>query len=119
MHATHLCPQAQLPTSYFLMCLGKHLKYSSCLWPTQEATLDEAEEAMLGAPPVCPPLRTHPTQRPLQTLLRCNRHTNTFACSLLLRMRRGHRCAVCRLWLPGRSGEVYDASIHMPCRAIL
>ena len=39
----------QLPTSYFLLCLGKHLKYSSCLWPSKESTLDEAEEAMLGA----------------------------------------------------------------------
>ena len=41
----------QLPTSYFLKCLGKHLKYSSCLWPNEDTTLDEAEEAMLGALP--------------------------------------------------------------------
>jgi cyclopropane-fatty-acyl-phospholipid synthase len=39
----------QLPTSYFLLCLGKHLKYSSCLWPSKDSTLDKAEEAMLGA----------------------------------------------------------------------
>ncbi len=53
-----LCLQAQLPTSYFLKCLGKHLKYSSCLWPSQESTLDEAEEAMLGASSVCNVLST-------------------------------------------------------------
>lgn len=39
----------QVPTEYFLLVLGKHLKYSSCLYPAPRTTLDEAEEAMLGA----------------------------------------------------------------------
>ena len=38
----------QVPTEYFLLVLGKHLKYSSCLYPTPQTTLDEAEDAMLG-----------------------------------------------------------------------
>ena len=37
----------QVPTEYFLLCLGKRLKYSSCLYPRRNTTLDEAEEAML------------------------------------------------------------------------
>ena len=39
---------SQLPTEYFERCLGKHKKYSSCLWADQNTTLDEAEESMLG-----------------------------------------------------------------------
>ena len=40
----------EVPTSYFLLCLGKHLKYSSCLYPGLDpaTALSEAEEAMLG-----------------------------------------------------------------------
>ncbi|CAL5229419.1 g12740 [Coccomyxa viridis] len=37
----------EVPTEYFLLVLGKHLKYSSCLYPAANTTLDEAEEAML------------------------------------------------------------------------
>ena len=39
-----------MPTEYFLLCLGRHLKYSSCYYPGLDArtTLSEAEEAMLG-----------------------------------------------------------------------
>ncbi len=42
----------EVPTSYFLLCLGKHLKYSSCLYPGLDSatSLSDAEEAMLGAP---------------------------------------------------------------------
>jgi len=44
----------EVPTSYFLLCLGKHLKYSSCLYPNLDASTDlsDAEEAMLGTPTV-------------------------------------------------------------------
>ena len=40
----------QVPTEYFLLCLGRHLKYSACYYPGLDAhtTLTEAEEAMLG-----------------------------------------------------------------------
>lgn len=37
----------EVPTPYFLHCLGKHLKYSSCLYETGDESLDEAEEDML------------------------------------------------------------------------
>lgn len=37
----------EVPTEYFLLCLGKRLKYSSCLYPAASSTLEEAEEAML------------------------------------------------------------------------
>lgn len=37
----------EVPTEYFLLCLGKHLKYSSCLYPTPTTSLEQAEEAML------------------------------------------------------------------------
>lgn len=43
MHVT-----GQVPTEYFLLVLGKHLKYSSCLYPARDSTLDQAEQAMLG-----------------------------------------------------------------------
>ena len=44
----------EVPTSYFLLCLGKHLKYSCCLYPGLDAAtpLDDAEEAMLSASPM-------------------------------------------------------------------
>ncbi|CAL8464900.1 g4435 [Coccomyxa elongata] len=38
----------EVPSDYFLLVLGQHLKYSSCLYPSSSTTLDEAEEAMLG-----------------------------------------------------------------------
>ena len=37
----------QVPTEFFLLTLGKHLKYSGGLWPAGVTTLDESEEAML------------------------------------------------------------------------
>mmetsp|Transcript_5360 Transcript_5360/g.14420 ORF Transcript_5360/g.14420 Transcript_5360/m.14420 type:complete len:368 (-) Transcript_5360:83-1186(-) len=37
----------EVPTEYFLLCLGKHLKYSSCLYASPEDTLSQAEERML------------------------------------------------------------------------
>ncbi|KAK9837228.1 hypothetical protein WJX81_000114 [Elliptochloris bilobata] len=37
----------EVPTEYFLRVLGKHLKYSCCLYNRPDATLVEAEEAML------------------------------------------------------------------------
>ena len=39
----------EVPTAYFLKVLGRHLKYSSCIYATPQTTLDEAEQAMLGA----------------------------------------------------------------------
>lgn len=33
----------ELPTDFFLKCLGKHMKYSSCFWLPDTNTLDEAE----------------------------------------------------------------------------
>jgi cyclopropane-fatty-acyl-phospholipid synthase len=38
----------EVPTSFYLRCLGKRLKYSGCLYPTGSETLDQAEEAMLA-----------------------------------------------------------------------
>jgi hypothetical protein len=38
----------ELPPRYFELCLGRRLKYSSCLFTRADASLDEAEEAMLG-----------------------------------------------------------------------
>eukprot|EP00873_Tetraselmis_striata_P044143 jgi/Tetstr1/464407/TSEL_009200.t1 len=38
----------EVPTEYFLLCLGPHLKYSSCLYPKGDESLGEAEEAMLN-----------------------------------------------------------------------
>ncbi len=38
----------EVPTAFYLRCLGKRLKYSGCLYPTGRETLDEAEEAMLA-----------------------------------------------------------------------
>ena len=40
----------EVPTAYFLLCLGRHLKYSSCLYPGLDpgTPLSSAEEAMLG-----------------------------------------------------------------------
>lgn len=38
----------ELPTGFFQLCLGPHLKYSSCWFPRGDETLAEAEEAMLA-----------------------------------------------------------------------
>eukprot|EP00195_Chlamydomonas_chlamydogama_P012777 CAMPEP_0202892108 /NCGR_PEP_ID=MMETSP1392-20130828/1933_1 /ASSEMBLY_ACC=CAM_ASM_000868 /TAXON_ID=225041 /ORGANISM="Chlamydomonas chlamydogama, Strain SAG 11-48b" /LENGTH=354 /DNA_ID=CAMNT_0049575989 /DNA_START=138 /DNA_END=1202 /DNA_ORIENTATION=+ len=38
----------EVPTEYYLLCLGKHLKYSSCLYNSPRDTLSEAEANMLG-----------------------------------------------------------------------
>nr|AWJ64115.1 Norpseudo-ephedrine N-methyltransferase [Ephedra sinica] len=38
----------ELPTSFFKLVLGKHLKYSSAYFSEHTRTLDEAEEAMLA-----------------------------------------------------------------------
>ena len=37
----------ELPTEYFLRVLGPHRKYSSCLFERPDASLEEAEVAML------------------------------------------------------------------------
>ena len=37
----------EVPTAFFQLCLGKHLKYSSGWWDESVRTLDEAEAAML------------------------------------------------------------------------
>jgi len=37
----------EVPTEFFLLALGKRLKYSSCDWPEGVTTLDEAEEVTL------------------------------------------------------------------------
>ncbi len=37
----------EVPTPFFRFCLGRHMKYSGCYFPTGRETLDEAEEAML------------------------------------------------------------------------
>ncbi len=37
----------ELPTRFFQLCLGKHLKYSSGWWDDKITSLDEAEAAML------------------------------------------------------------------------
>ncbi|MGH8529548.1 MAG: SAM-dependent methyltransferase [Nevskiales bacterium] len=38
----------EVPTEFFLTCLGPHLKYSSCLYPHTGTTLEQAEAAMLA-----------------------------------------------------------------------
>jgi cyclopropane-fatty-acyl-phospholipid synthase len=38
----------EVPTAFFLRCLGRRLKYSGCFYPSGEESLDEAEEAMLA-----------------------------------------------------------------------
>ena len=37
----------EVPARFYELCLGKHLKYSSCLWTDTTADLDNAEVAML------------------------------------------------------------------------
>jgi cyclopropane-fatty-acyl-phospholipid synthase len=38
----------EVPTAFFLRCLGRRLKYSGCYYPEGTQSLDEAEEAMLA-----------------------------------------------------------------------
>ncbi len=38
----------ELPPEFFEICLGARLKYSCCLYPTADTTLNEAEEAALA-----------------------------------------------------------------------
>ncbi len=38
----------EVATPFYQFCLGKRLKYSSCLYPTGAESLDEAEECMLA-----------------------------------------------------------------------
>jgi len=38
----------EVPTEYYLKCLGKHLKYSCCWYDTPGTSLDDAEGAMLA-----------------------------------------------------------------------
>jgi cyclopropane-fatty-acyl-phospholipid synthase len=38
----------EVPTAFFLRCLGRRLKYSGCYFPKGTESLDQAEEAMLG-----------------------------------------------------------------------
>ncbi len=38
----------EVPTKFFQLCLGKHLKYSSGLWDENTQSLDDAEAAMLA-----------------------------------------------------------------------
>lgn len=64
----------EVPTEYFLLCLGPHLKYSSCLYPKGDESLGEAEEAMLSERsavilcylPACPPMGSREKRLPLR-----------------------------------------------------
>jgi len=38
----------EVPTEYFRLCLGRRLKYSSCVYDRRGMALDDAEEAMLA-----------------------------------------------------------------------
>jgi cyclopropane-fatty-acyl-phospholipid synthase len=38
----------EVPTAFYQHCLGRRLKYSGCLYPTGNESLDEAEEHMLA-----------------------------------------------------------------------
>ena len=38
----------EVPPAFFKQVLGRHLKYSGCLWDAQTQTLDQAEERMLA-----------------------------------------------------------------------
>ncbi|KAK4398055.1 (S)-coclaurine N-methyltransferase [Sesamum angolense] len=37
----------EVPTAFFKLVLGKHLKYSCCFFPNKRSTLEDAEKAML------------------------------------------------------------------------
>ncbi len=38
----------EVPTAFYQRCLGRRLKYSGCLYPKGDESLDQAEEAMLA-----------------------------------------------------------------------
>lgn len=38
----------EVPTRFYQLVLGKHLKYSSGYWPSEDTTFDESEAAMLN-----------------------------------------------------------------------
>ena len=38
----------EVPTRFYQLCLGRHMKYSSAYWPKRCTTLDDAEAAMLA-----------------------------------------------------------------------
>jgi cyclopropane-fatty-acyl-phospholipid synthase len=38
----------EVPARFYELCLGKHLKYSACLWDGPSTSLDDAEAAMLA-----------------------------------------------------------------------
>ena len=38
----------EVPTPFYLYCLGRNLKYSACLYQAGQETLDQAEDAMLA-----------------------------------------------------------------------
>jgi cyclopropane-fatty-acyl-phospholipid synthase len=42
------CVVLQVPTEYFVLVLGRHLKYSCCLYNNPREGLNEAERNMLG-----------------------------------------------------------------------
>ncbi|PNH11237.1 (S)-coclaurine N-methyltransferase [Tetrabaena socialis] len=54
----------EVPTPYYLLCLGSHLKYSSCLYQSSRDTLDQAEFNMLNL--YCERAQLQPGQRVLE-----------------------------------------------------
>jgi cyclopropane-fatty-acyl-phospholipid synthase len=54
----------ELPAEFFEICLGARLKYSCCLYPTDETTLDQAEVAALAE--TCAHARLEDGQRVLE-----------------------------------------------------
>ncbi|KAG2494249.1 hypothetical protein HYH03_007604 [Edaphochlamys debaryana] len=54
----------EVPTPYYLLCLGSHLKYSSCLYLTPRDSLDQAEYNMLSL--YCERAQLAPGQRVLE-----------------------------------------------------
>jgi cyclopropane fatty-acyl-phospholipid synthase-like methyltransferase len=39
----------EVPTSFLKLCLGPRMKYSSCLWPSEESSLGDAEDTILAS----------------------------------------------------------------------
>ncbi|GIL50137.1 hypothetical protein Vafri_6265 [Volvox africanus] len=54
----------EIPTSYYQLCLGSHLKYSSCLYGKDSDSLEQAEYNMLDM--YCSHARLFPGQRVLE-----------------------------------------------------
>ncbi|GLC36220.1 hypothetical protein PLESTB_001367300 [Pleodorina starrii] len=54
----------EIPTPYYLLCLGSHLKYSSCLYLTPRDSLEQAEYNMLDL--YCERAQLAPGQRVLE-----------------------------------------------------